>query len=220
MGKPNDPSTAGGEKRKDNRKTFSVSKGFSDIHDILDALPENEASRFICEAIRFYHQYKSNPNWMGEQLQSMIAMTTQLQQAMVGLGGVGIPVPTAFPNAQQMTPMPVSPSNPMGYGAAPSQMFMQPSQPPVEAQPPSDPSANNEGLKTPSSAVETAKEDAGSSQEETMAVEPENRYRSNPSSTPTPSEKPASDASQPTRTRRRGGMASSLIGTSMGVKPE
>ncbi|MBP1309281.1 hypothetical protein JOD82_002301 [Paenibacillus sp. 1182] len=103
MADKNQPNNESG-KRKDSRRTFSVSKGFKEVHDVLDGLPDNEMSRFVCEAILHYHQVKNNPNWMGEQIQQIFAMQTQLQQMISGFGG-GFTPPPPYP-AQGMQQQP------------------------------------------------------------------------------------------------------------------
>lgn len=231
MGKPDDPSTAGGNKRKDNRKTFSVSKGFSDIHDILDSLPDNESSRFICEAIRHYHQYKNNPNWMGEQLQSIIAMTTQLQQAMAGLGNVGFPPSLPFPQVGSALISPVGTPNMSGNVYAQPQgniqhhqESVQPSQSIVDevavaSQSAVNPSVTRENTSTPIETATGTKDDSASG-EDAMAVESENRYRTSQSNPSSVGDESVESQTQPTRPRRRSGMASALATKSMGVKHE
>lgn len=104
----------GQTERKDNRRTFSVSKAFEDVHKILDELPANEASRFICEAIRHYHQVKNNPNWMGDQFRRLIGISAELQTMLANFGGQGqMPVPP-YPGNEQT-----------GYGSPYMQQPMQ-----------------------------------------------------------------------------------------------
>lgn len=93
----------GQTERKDNRRTFSVSKAFDDVHKILDELPANEASRFICEAIKHYDQVKNNPNWMGDQFRRLISLSAELQTMLTSFGGnVKIP-PSPFPVPNEQT---------------------------------------------------------------------------------------------------------------------
>ncbi|WCF11462.1 hypothetical protein NDS46_31385 (plasmid) [Paenibacillus thiaminolyticus] len=203
MGKQNDPSI-GQDKPQPNRRTFSVSKGFSDVHTILNALPENEASRFICEAIRFYNQYKTNPNWMGEQLQSLVAITTQLQQAMVGLGGIPSPPPSGFNQTNpQMTN--ISQAHDYENTNESSQTTIFPEKVATNDQPYSEPTTVH-GIK------EAHNEVAPTTQEDTMAVEREDRYK-------TEAIEMNLESGQP-RKRRRSGIASSLASKSMGKKQQ
>lgn len=122
----NDQPTNEGAKRKDNRRTFSVSKGFKEVHTILDNLPDNEMSRFVCEAIKHYHQVKSNPNWMGEQLQEIFHTQAQLHQMIAGFG-------VTLPQNQQPSAQMMPPNYGMPYQQVPLQNpgSMYPASPPV-----------------------------------------------------------------------------------------
>jgi len=104
----------GQTERKDNRRTFSVSKAFEDVHKILDELPANEASRFICEAVRHYHQVKNNPNWMGDQFRRLMSLSAELQTMLTSFGGQGQMPSTPFPGHEQT-----------GYGSSYMQQPMQ-----------------------------------------------------------------------------------------------
>lgn len=140
MANKNQPNNESG-KRKDNRRTFSVSKGFKNVHDVLDELPDNEMSRFVCEAILHYYQVKNNPNWMGEQIQQIFAMQTQLQQMISGFGG-GFSPPPQYP-AQGMQQQPYTvpfQQAPMQQPATMHPSFMQPGVQENVDVPPSQPS--------------------------------------------------------------------------------
>lgn len=222
MGK--DPSALGEDQRKDNRRTFYVSEGYSDVHTILDNLPRNEASRFVCEAIRHYSSYKNNPNWLGEQLQSVIGMATQLQQMM---GAMGMVVPPA-PNTQQFMPMnpqtgtPVY-TNPVAYETPSTQPAVQQTQPVAQqndstastTEAETTPIKHDGAFPTAQHVVQTAlKEIASASPAEQPKDQEQSQVDDQSSTGNTANENP------PERRRRKSGMASSLANKSMGKKDD
>lgn len=60
------------------RKNFSISRKFQQVDDILASLPDSDQSRFICEAILHYNEFKNNPNWLLQQVAPIVQMQQQL----------------------------------------------------------------------------------------------------------------------------------------------
>lgn len=70
------------------RKNFSISRKFLEVDEILASLPESDQSRFICEAILHYNEFKNNPNWLLQQVAPIVQMQQQLS-ALYPNQGVG-----------------------------------------------------------------------------------------------------------------------------------
>ncbi|WPS85344.1 hypothetical protein SMD22_01570 (plasmid) [Brevibacillus halotolerans] len=170
------------EKRKDNRRTFSVSKRFSGVHDILDSLPESEMSRFICEAINHYHQVTSNPDWMSDQLQQIMKTQAQLQQMIAGFGSVAFPnqLSPVQPMFQQQHVLPSQQiPNPYANQMYPASGYVSPTL--TEHHPPSLPVVETGETPTVQQTVTHAIEqittdDEDRTEENTHAVEHEQRF--------------------------------------------
>lgn len=60
------------------RKNFSISRRFQEVDKILASLPDSDQSRFICEAILHYSEFKNNPNWLLQQVAPIVQMQQQL----------------------------------------------------------------------------------------------------------------------------------------------
>ncbi|MFF2531416.1 hypothetical protein ACFVS2_21150 [Brevibacillus sp. NPDC058079] len=209
-------------KRQGNRRTFSVSKGFSDVHKILDELPDNEMSRFVCEAIRHYDKVKNNPNWMTEQMQHILQTQAQLQQMIAGFGNA------AFPNQ----PSPSQPIYQQQYGVStqqvqmpltmqmpyPMHMYPPPSEPITPTQESSLTTVEHEEITSAQEVIEQSMKQVsvGDSEvtgdSEAQAVEQDQRFNKQVDHSPEKTEEPAINAPR----RTRSAFAKSLAHKSLG----
>lgn len=94
------------------RKNFSISRKFQKVDDILATLPDSDQSRFICEAILHYNEFKNNPNWLLQQVAPIVQMQQQLS-ALYPNQGTGNVAPAASPSQLDTPTPPIQKEQPM-----------------------------------------------------------------------------------------------------------
>lgn len=68
------------DQERGTRMTFSISNEFSDVKTILNSVPKNARSRYICEAIREKYERESNPHSIENQIRAMLTHILHAEQ--------------------------------------------------------------------------------------------------------------------------------------------